>query len=237
MGLKFKRKKERHLLLSLIYRLNKMMPFPTKKKFKLFLDLAWIFHRLAHEASFRYYKEESHPIRNKEQDFLLQEIKPTDRVLDLGCKHGYISSIIADKAKLVVGIDYDAVAIANAQNAHSKNNLKFIVGDANKHLEETNERYEVLILSHVIEHLDEPFKLLKQIAPLFERIYIEVPDYQASLLNEYRKDLNVKLQYLDADHIYEFDRSDLHQGLKNAGIDPIKSNYIYGVQKLWCKAH
>ena len=46
MGVTFKRKKKKNLLLSLIYRLNKIPILSKKKKFELLLNLEWIFERL-----------------------------------------------------------------------------------------------------------------------------------------------------------------------------------------------
>jgi hypothetical protein len=39
-------------MLSLVYRVGKLFPLTPRRKFKLFLDLSWIFSRLAHEQIF-----------------------------------------------------------------------------------------------------------------------------------------------------------------------------------------
>lgn len=50
MGLKLKRNKKRNWLLSILYKINASWFFLTsEKKLRLYLDLAWIFSRLAHE--------------------------------------------------------------------------------------------------------------------------------------------------------------------------------------------
>lgn len=43
------------------------------------------------------------------------QIKPTDRILDIGCGSGYISSLFAEKALWVIGVDPDKKAIEKAQ--------------------------------------------------------------------------------------------------------------------------
>lgn len=235
MGLKFKRQKERHLLLSVIYRIHKLLPLRNAKKLRLYLDLNWIFHRLAHETSFRYYQEENHPIRTKNQAFLYDRIKKEDLVVDIGCKHGYITAGIAKYAKKVIGIDYDKKAIAIAKNRHKQPNLYFICEEAYAYLKSNNQSFNTLILSHVLEHIDNPQDFLKRFAAFFEYIYIELPDFEASLLNEYRIDIKSKLTYLDNDHIHEFDRHELKQLVETAGLEIVASEFIYGVQKVWCK--
>ena len=69
MGIQVPREKPRSLLLSLLYRLLKL-PLPSKAKFKLFLNLEWIFDRLSHEMSFRVYRADNHPVRLFSKAFL-----------------------------------------------------------------------------------------------------------------------------------------------------------------------
>ncbi len=102
MGIKLSRKKPKNFLLSLIYRLQKLLPMSSKAKFKLFLDLEWIFDRLSHEESFKNYSPNQHPPRLLSIKFLLPNFTSNDTVLDLGCNSGDISFMITEKAKEVV---------------------------------------------------------------------------------------------------------------------------------------
>ena len=235
MGIKLERKKERNWLLTIIYRLHKILPFSSKRKLRLYLDIEWIFYRLAHEVSFQHYQANEHPLRIKSGASILAYIQKEDRVLDLGCKYGELSYLIADKAQKVIGIDFDKKAISKANKLYQKDNLEFKVGDARKFLEDSNYDFDVLILSHILEHLDNPLAFLKNFAAYFNRIYIEVPDFQKSYLNQYRKDLGNKLIYTDTDHVSEFDRDELKELIKSCGLKIINAEYIFGLQKVWCK--
>ena len=64
MGIKTSRQKPRNILTSLIYRFQKYLPFSYKFKIKLFLNLEWIFDRLSHEMSFKYYLQDGFPASN-----------------------------------------------------------------------------------------------------------------------------------------------------------------------------
>jgi hypothetical protein len=64
-----------------------------------------------------------------------------------------------------------------------------------------------------------------------------VPDFDRHYLNHYRKNLELKLIFSDADHISEFDRDELKILLMACQIDIIKEEYRYGVQKLWCSTN
>jgi SAM-dependent methyltransferase len=234
MGIKLKREKKRNLLLSILFRVHKLLPLRSEKKLKLYLDLEWIFDRLAHETSFRVYKEAEHPVRTYSLRFIMKHIQPDSTVLDLGCKYGNISFAIAQKAKQVVGIDYDGQAIKTAQNTYQQENLSFVVADALEYLKKQERKFNVLILSHILEHIDQPKAFLSSYAPYFNDIYIEVPDFNKTYLNEYRKDLGNDLVYTDTDHVSEFDRFELQDLVEACGLKITKAEYLFGIQKIWC---
>jgi SAM-dependent methyltransferase len=235
MGIKSTRKKDKNILLSIIYRLQKFLPLRNTTKFKLFLNLEWIFDRLAHEQSFKFYTPGNHPVRQFSKVFILDNIEETSTVLDLGCNLGDISFIIAEKAKEVVGIDYNKNAIEIAKQRHKRHNLKFYNREALEFLKENSKHFDILILSHILEHLDNPKEFLLDFKDYFKQIYIELPDFDRYYLNHYRKDLNLNLIYSDDDHISEFDRNELRTLLNECNIKILKEEYEFGVQKLWCK--
>ena len=234
MGVTLSRKKARHPILSIAYKLKKILPFSNEKKLKLFLDLEWIFNRLAHEESFKIYPAAEHPARVHSKHFILSGISNDHYVLDLGCKHGEISNFIAEKAKEVIAIDHDYNAISKAKSTYKKKNLKFETGEAFDYLSNQNLKFDVLILSHILEHLDNPEDFLFKFKHFFQFIYIEVPDFQNSYLNEYRFDKNSKLIYTDNDHVSEFDRAELRELVQKCGLTIQKEEYRFGVQKIWC---
>jgi hypothetical protein len=62
-----------------------------------------------------------------------------------------------------------------------------------------------------------------------------VPDFDRYYLNHYRKDFKLPIIYSDDDHISEFDREEIKQLLRDCNIELIESEFIYGVQKFWCR--
>ena len=235
MGIKLSRKKPKVLLLSIIYRIHKLLPLSKRSKFKLYLDLEWIFDRLSHEMSFQLYAPEKHPWRSFTRETMLRQIDNTKTVLDLGCNLGDISFMLAEKAKEVVGIDFNEKAIQTASQRYNKPNLSFLHAEALDYLKKNTKTFNVLILSHILEHLDDPKAFLLSFKDFFETIYIELPDFDRNYLNHYRKDFGNKLIYSDDDHITEFDRYELRDLLKECNLDVFEAEYIFGVQKLWCR--
>jgi hypothetical protein len=231
MKLHFERKKKRNLLLSVFYRLGKFPFVSSEWKMKVFLNLNWIFWRLAIEEAEKMYGFGNDSMRRKNLDFFLNRLNPNFIVMDLGCKYGDIAQIISKHVKLVVGVDQDAKAIEIAKNKNPAPNIDYIVSDAVAYLKNNTHSFDVLILSHIIEHLDNPDTFLKEFIHFFEYIYIEIPDLDESYLNHYRMKMNNVLNYTDNDHIWEFDRNSFKELLENTGLIILDAEFKYGVQK------
>jgi SAM-dependent methyltransferase len=201
---------------------------------RFYLDLNWIGWRLAIEQAERMYGFGESSMRRKNLEFLLARMQSGARVLDLGCKYGEISAIVAEKAERVIAVDHDPQALEKARAAHPATNLEFIHADAFDVLEKETAPVDLVILSHILEHLEKPEAMLARLKAHATHCYIELPDLDASYLNHYRQLAGARLQYTDNDHIWEFDRDSLLEVIEGAGWKILDSEYRYGVQKHWC---
>ena len=235
MNLYFNRTKKVHLFIRIIYKLFRLIPLSKKQKLKITLNLEWVFNRLSHEYSFNIYKRINHPQRTAFLKFLSPFLKNNFSVLDLGCNLGDNSFLISSKVKNVLGIDYDQQSINCAKKIYRANNLNFVVGDAIDYLKGCNEKYDVLILSHILEHLEEPGKFLNLFSAMFKYIYIEVPDLESTMLSSYRKKMKLSLQYTDTDHVIEFSREGIEKIITNSKLKILASEYNFGSLKYWCQ--
>jgi SAM-dependent methyltransferase len=235
MGVKMNRKKEQNLKLSLLYRITKMIPINSNKKLKIFLDLAWIFNRLAHEETFK----SSYKISTKKEDeFLLRYIEKDYRIIDIGCGNGDVIDKIIKKAtaKNIIGIDYNQASINRIKEKYG-DTIKLVCDDLFNYLGNNKEiSFDVVILSHILEHLENPSDFLNKISKTSKYFYIEVPDFQTNHLNLYREKINTDLIYTDIDHVTEFDRNELETIISNANLKIIERDYIFGVMKYWCES-
>lgn len=212
----FPRKKPRNLLLSVAYRLNRL--FPRKLALDFMLDLEWIAGRLAHENA------HALGLHDRSNPFLTEAIDPDESVIDVGCNDGSVLSTI--KAKKRVGIDYDPSVIARGQ----ARGLNLIIANA---LEFDTSGFDVAILSHVLEHIDDPKDLLRSIKAA--RIYVEVPDFEWSLNNRVRELRSRPLLYSDADHVFEFTRAELESMFERCGLSIDTSEFRRGVMRYWVR--
>jgi ubiquinone biosynthesis O-methyltransferase len=79
------------------------------------------------------------------------------KVLDVGCGTGFFAFHAAKKGAKVLGIDYAEEGINIAKKKYKHKNLKFEKLDA----KEIKEKFDIIVLIGVLEHMDEPFEILR----------------------------------------------------------------------------
>jgi SAM-dependent methyltransferase len=236
MGQKFNRIKKRNILNSIIYKITQLTWFNSRNKFIFFSNLEWVIHRLAHEAwSKEFLHSENNPSLERFLFFIQKKIKPTDIILDLGCGYGEISGKLGKICHKVVGIDKDSAKIKIAKEKYHSLNVDFICNNALVHLSELPKYYDVLICSHILEHLEDTFGFLKSFRQYFNFIYIEVPDFENSYVNLIRQRLGVSLNYTDEDHVYEYDRDEMRALISSLDMTILDFEFRNGVMRYWIK--
>jgi len=91
--------------------------------------------------------------------------------LDVGCGAGRLSIIMSDYLGKIDSFDYSKKAIETAKSfakAAEKENISFNVGDAEKF--ETEKKYDLIMISEVIEHVDNPEEFIKKYSHLIKKI-------------------------------------------------------------------
>jgi GT2 family glycosyltransferase/2-polyprenyl-3-methyl-5-hydroxy-6-metoxy-1,4-benzoquinol methylase/glycosyltransferase involved in cell wall biosynthesis len=83
-------------------------------------------------------------------------------VLDVACGEGYGSSLMADVAHTVVGVDISDEAVCHASYHYKKQNLKFFQGSATK-LAFPNDSFDVVVSFETIEHLAQQEEMLLEV--------------------------------------------------------------------------
>lgn len=84
------------------------------------------------------------------------------RALDIGCNEGAFSRILCEKGYECLGIDIDDKRIETARRSLNSERLKFEVQNATE-LGTPDGSYDLILCLEVIEHLDDPEKLLDEI--------------------------------------------------------------------------
>jgi ubiquinone/menaquinone biosynthesis C-methylase UbiE len=94
-------------------------------------------------------------------DYLPGSLKEYN-VLNVGGSTGIIDNYLAGHFNRVVGTDIDEPAISHATNTYIRDNLEFKVADA-LHLPFENQSFDVVVCSHVYEHVPDPYRMFEEI--------------------------------------------------------------------------
>ena len=122
--------------------------------------------------------------------FFVDNVNKSDKVLDIGCGNGALTFDLAQKSKVVVGIDLDEKNIEVARNKYRSENIQYRVGDATKDLYDVL-RFDVIVLSNVLEHLENRAELLYKIKKLAPKILIRVPMINRDWITLYKKEQGI----------------------------------------------
>lgn len=133
--------------------------------------------------------------------FFVDHIEPGESVLDIGCAYGNNAVDVAAKAKEVVGIDIEEKYIAVAKKKFQRPNVTYIVGDATTY--NFGKKFDTVILSNVLEHIEERVEFLKKLHPLSNTILFRVPLISRDWLPVYKKEQGVESR-LDLTHCTEY---------------------------------
>lgn len=139
-------------------------------------------------------------------DFFVENLRPSERVLDVGCGGGHVARSIAERVAdaEVVGIDIDATNIAYARQVCAGANVKLLCGDALE-LPADGPPFDALVLSNVLEHIERRPELLRKLfsATRASRALIRVPLYERDWTVPMRKELGIEWR-LDTTHFTEY---------------------------------
>lgn len=153
-------------------------------------------------------------IFNKRYKTIVKFKKGTGRVLEIGCSTGILLSIFKEHGWEVWGIEPSLSA-----NRAKKNGIRVLRTTLEKAPLPLN-HFDVVILNHTLEHLDNPLSALKKSRQvLVDRglIYISVPNFGGLTAKLLRK----RWPYLlPLEHNFHFTKETLVSLAKKAGFSP-----------------
>ena len=200
---------------------------------KIVLNIHSLLYKLISALSKKFEKEKIHPkhrIMNYHQ-FFVDNINKEDVVLDIGCGNGALTYDLAKKAKEVIGIDIEEKNIKFANKNYERENLKFTIGDSTKY--KFNKKFDVVILSNVLEHIENRVEFLKRMKKITPKILIRVPMINRDWLVLYKKEMGVEWR-ADKTHYIEYTLESFQGELEKAGLE-IK-DYKINFGEIWAVA-
>ena len=239
MGVEVPKVKRVPLLVRLAYLLNRVPRRSNKSRLGVLLDLEWIFGRLCHETSYAAFSNSEHPSRLATRDLLVRVFPVRARVLDVGCGSGDLLVALAEVSADIVGVDHSEEQVDLARrrlDGAGLSNVRVFVEDGVEYLRRAGSPVDVVVLSHILEHLEEPSAVLRDVARLCKFVYVEVPDFESLASNEFRRLLGRPLVFTDLDHVREFDRRELAELLEGAGLTVLDTDHRLGMLRMWCSS-
>jgi len=179
---------------------------PAKILLKTLLNTVWALNALSWEQT-RLYEKTSDVestvdvLRPRNVLDATTDLRSSDRICDFGGGLGDISNALIHVGCEVVYCDtnpmfqmYVKKRFADFPNFKIADSTDVLTGKAGL--------FELVVLSHVLEHIDNPVDFLKNIGKISKRIHIEVPDLTSDSLNFIRMQLDLPV-YKDDDHVIE----------------------------------
>jgi ubiquinone biosynthesis O-methyltransferase len=126
--------------------------------------------------------------RANEFDFLVGQIEAKQAiklagkakvVLDIGCGIGLFTEELAKHYPKVHGVDLSPENISIARN-QCKTNCKYYIGNAETF--KADQKYDVIFMMHILEHVDNPVKALKNAKKYLNKtgkLIIQVPNAES----------------------------------------------------------
>jgi 2-polyprenyl-3-methyl-5-hydroxy-6-metoxy-1,4-benzoquinol methylase len=180
-----------------------------------------------------------HSIINYEKWFC-DNIKPGWTVLDIGCNTGMLANKLARKASFVYGIDIKPDLIKQANKCNSAKNIEYICADANSFNYKTAKKIDCVILSNLIEHIDDRIGLLKKLTSQIDwnngkMFLIRVPTIERDWTTVYKKNMGIEYR-LDKTHCIEYTSEEFIRQLEQANIKIEKMETKFGEIYAVCRS-
>ena len=176
----------------------------------------------------------SNPSYNVKIRYDLFNLIPKDHqinmILEIGCADGnnliYLKNKYNLNNKYVIGVDNCKISSINKNNE-----FKFVHQSAENFIENQNNKYDLIVLSDVIEHIYNPWKILKNIKKTLNKkgiVLISIPNLQnIKYINAITNGnfFYEKTGLFDETHIRFFTMDTIINYLKNLGFKIVSTDW------------
>ena len=159
-----------------------------------------------------------HQIMDGIHSFFTDRIPPGSRVLDVGSGIGALAHSLAVRSQVeVIGMDTSKAHVRFARERFQHPRLRFVVGDVTAEM--PGEKIDAVVLSSVLEHLDDRIGFLKKLQNKYQpKTYlIRVPTFERHYHTALKRSLGL-FPYTDPDHRLEYTMESFAEEMKAAGM-------------------
>ena len=156
-------------------------------------------------------------------------IEQDDKVIDLGCGHGYGTEILSRSlAEQVTGYDYDKIVLENkAKKLYQNDKVTFFFKDFEK---EDIPKCDYLVCIEVLEHINDPKSLIQKMKDSARRIiFVSIPLTPRDGANKFHK------HDFTAEKVQSLFRDDEWETLKWSNLGGNNGLFLF-YSKVWQKS-
>ena len=162
-------------------------------------------------------------------DFFIRHVGSGESVLDVGCGDGSVDYDIVKAVPdvRVTGIDMSQENVEKARSLHPHERITFVRGRVPEDL--PREHFDAVILSNVLEHLEEREAFLGRIILVCSpsRILIRAPLFERHWSVPMRRELGLSY-FSDATHKTEYTQESFEEELARAGLRIVEKEVRWG---------
>jgi 2-polyprenyl-3-methyl-5-hydroxy-6-metoxy-1,4-benzoquinol methylase len=200
-------------------------PVFARRIVKTALKLHNYSYRLAGRFSQATAPDKAHP-KHRLMDYhgwFTAQLKPEWSVLEIGCGGGFLASDLQKSCKELTVID---IVPKNAQDAAERlSQVEVLCGDATTY--DFGRTFDAIVLSNVLEHIEERVVFLCGIADLAETFLVRVPLIDRDWITLYKQELGIEHR-LDPTHFTEYTEAQFVAELNEAQLHILSSRIRYG---------
>lgn len=172
-------------------------------------------------------REVLNELKGEKINQIILEYAKNKTVLDYGCGSGHSSTIMAEYAKKVIGVNFNHASINQAKNTYKKPNLIFEYIKPNSYpLKLENETFDFIFLKHLIEHLTNVRAYLLELKRLLNPdgyLIITTPNRKLRLL-PFQKPIH-------EGHVKEYTYKSLKKELESV-FKKVEIKGLYGIEEI-----
>jgi SAM-dependent methyltransferase len=149
------------------------------------------------------------------------EFLPFGRALDFGCGNGVFTHWMFENgvAEEIDGYDVSATGVGFAQEKFAQSGLSYHHFDPAQGLPETAHDYDVVVASHVLEHVPDPVATLNDLKTRGEWLVVEVPLESVLVANTYYRLTGRDRSANPVGHLHFWTREEFEAVLREAGLE------------------
>ncbi|MBU1196116.1 MAG: class I SAM-dependent methyltransferase [Proteobacteria bacterium] len=166
----------------------------------------------------------------KYHDWFIARIQKNWDVLDIGCGSGALAFDMRPYCKSVTAVDIVKKNIVKAKKTYAADGINYICADAVQY--DFEKKFNVIVLSNVLEHIENRVEFLKKIFVNQDKntppvLLLRVPMITRDWISLYKKELGVEWR-LDRTHHIEYTLEQIFDEMAQAGLEVKEYNIQFG---------